>query len=428
MVATHALRSLNLRMLPMSMRDLDILRQRAVDTPSKLPEDTNSWISRTTGALTSGVGAPFTYAGELDDYYRDEVRGAAHVTYLPPNSHLPHGLAHSSRAGGGRGTRAESELKALMEGIERVCLSTWDTETTRVASTEELALEGLSYLGPHEYPHHLAGTWNLARPIHWELAESTTECLWIPSGLIRCPWDEILPAPFLDPSSSGAAASFSLQDAVFRGAYELLERHFIISSHHHQARAIRLDFDSLELGPYATRAWLEAEAMHLTVRAYQITADPICVASCYVVDGSSHFPSVTFGSGAADNLVDAVSSALLEAVFARRQVRDHLFAEAAVASAEIQSIAERLTYWGTRTVQREFDYLESGAPLPQQVVRIAEDAKYSWVDLTTPSAARVGAHVAKVVSPQLQPIYYDETKRFSMLGVDISSLEPHPYG
>lgn len=391
-----------------------------------------NWTYRVGNEWSEGIGPPLTYFGEMDDYYRDEVLGTTHAGYVAPNAALPTGLATTVLAGGGRGTTQVSQLKALMESIERSCLSSMDTSQHVTRPEEELRLNGeYPILGSREYAEPWRGTWDSHADISWCIADSLSGKHLVPASLVYCPYPGTVPTHLLDPSSSGAAAGFSVEGAVLRGALELIERHHAVSSHLYSHRAVRqLDPFSVARDPFILRALLEADSLGIDVRLYQLTDGDVATVVCHAIDRSNQFPRQTFGSGASMDAADAASSAALEALFVRRQIRDYLVGLQAPPANQVESIGDRLLFWASREVDSAFDYLEGGRIAPPSIEEAVANARFFWVEITTPAAARLGVHVVKVISPDLQPIYFDESRKsvLTLAGSASINKEPHPYG
>jgi ribosomal protein S12 methylthiotransferase accessory factor YcaO len=326
---------------------------------------------------------------------------------LPPNAHLPLGSAHNPRATGGRGRGELARLKALMEAAERICLSTIPKEALRYGSVSEfdncLAAEAFPT------PWRDSPVWRM--PLHWceatKIGSPSSTPVMIPAQLVYCPFRETDERAMLwDPSSNGAAAGFSVEDAVVRATREAFERHAIMLSHYLRLSGRELDWRDLALEP-----------------------GPMAMVVCCVVDPSGRFPALTTGSACGVSLEEAVGGAMSEALYARRQARDFLTNVAAVDARELETIEDRVVYWGQPQTIERLDYLfGSSMPLEGTYTNGFLDEGYV-ADITTPLFAEAGISVVKVVHPRLQPLFFAEGEKRILGDPDASliSSEPHPY-
>ncbi|NEY32867.1 hypothetical protein GTU99_11790 [Streptomyces sp. PRKS01-65] len=366
----------------------------------------------------------------LDDFYNDEPRGQGWVAQLPPNAHLPLGTASSPRATGGRGRGEPARLKALMEAAERICLSTVPAGTFRYGPAS--AVEGAIAADAFPEPWRDSPVWRT--PLHWCGATSihspSSPPVLIPAQLVYCPYREPDERAMLwDPSSNGTAAGFSVDGAVTRATREAFERHALMLSHYLGLGGREVDWLGLALEPGALAMGMEARALGLRIRVACLVLRPFPVAVCCAADPTGRFPALTTGSACGGSLEQAVSGAMSEALYARRQARDFLAHVPAVAATELETIEDRVVYWGQPQAAEKLDYLFGDAmPLDGAHTDGCLDEGYT-VDITTPPFAAAGIVVVKVVYPRLQPLFFTESKK-RILGISdrgATSSEPHPY-
>ncbi|MGZ2356785.1 YcaO-like family protein [Streptomyces sp. 372A] len=366
----------------------------------------------------------------LDDFYNDEPRGQGWVAQLPPNAHLPRGSAHNPRATGGRGRGELARLKALMEAAERVCLSTVPSDGLLYGSASELGTCVAADAFPS--PWRDSPVWQ--SPMHWRSAtrigSPSSEAVLVPAQLVYCPFHEPDDRAMLwDPSSNGAAAGFSFDDAVARATREAFERHALMLSHYLRLCGREVDWLDLPLDPGAVAVGLEALALGLRLRVACLTESPFPVAVCCAVDPSDRFPSLTTGSACGETLAQAVGGAISEALYARRQARDFLTHVPPVGIADLETIEDRVVHWGQPQTARRLDYLFGDAtPLDGAYTTGCLDEGYA-ADITTPLLREAGVFVVKVVHPRLQPMFFNENQKLILGAPDQGALspDPHPY-
>ncbi|MFM9702683.1 YcaO-like family protein [Streptomyces galilaeus] len=366
----------------------------------------------------------------LDDFYNDEPRGQGWVAQLPPNAHLPLGSAHNPRATGGRGRGELARLKALMEAAERICLSTIPKGELRYGTVSEF--DNCLTAEAFPAPWRDSPVWRM--PLHWceatKIGSPSSTPIMIPAQLVYCPFRETDERAMLwDPSSNGAAAGFSVEDAVVRATREAFERHAIMLSHYLRLNGREWDWRDLALEPGPMAMAMEATALGLGIRVACLVETPFPVVVCCVVDPSGRFPALTTGSACGVSLEEAVGGAMSEALYARRQARDFLTNVAAVDARDLETIEDRVVYWGQPQTVERLDYLfGSSMPLEGTYTNGFLDEGYV-ADITTPLFAKAGISVVKVVHPRLQPLFFAEGEKRILGDPDASliSSEPHPY-
>ncbi|WP_217215595.1 YcaO-like family protein [Streptomyces sp. AC550_RSS872] len=366
----------------------------------------------------------------LDDFYNDEPRGQGWVAQLPPNTHRPLGTAHSPRATGGRGRGVISRLKALMEAAERICLSTVPKERLRYGSAVEF--DNCIPAEAFPAPWRDSSVWQSA--MHWcsstRIGRPSSDPVLVPAQLVYCPYGEPDEEALLwDPSSNGAAAGFSLDEAAARATREAFERHIIVLSHYLQLGGQELDWRDLALDPGSYAMGMEATALGLQVRVTCLVKEPFPVVVCCAIDPSGRFPALTTGSACGVSVEQAASGAMSEALHARRQARDFLVNAPVVDVAALETIEERVVYWGMAHSAGKLDYLFGNSmPLDGAYTDGYLDEGYV-VDITTPLFAEAGIAVVKVVYPRLQPMFFSESRKRILGAPDQSATasEPHPY-
>ncbi|MEU3431554.1 YcaO-like family protein [Streptomyces gardneri] len=379
-------------------------------------------LVRRSGAISS--------LAPLDDFYNDESRGQGWVAQLPPNAHLPRGTAFLPRATGGRGRDRLARLKAVMEAAERVSLSTVPRESLTYGTAAELS----DRLGPEAFPEPWRRSPVWARPQHWcravRIGAEEAGSVLVPAQLAYCPYREPDPEAMLwDPSSNGAAAAFSYGDAVARASREAFERHVILLAHYLHVGGEELDWTRLALDPGALLMGLEARTLGLRVRITCLVRTPFPVVVCVVTDPTRRFPALTTGSACGVTVEEAASSAVSEALHARRQARDFLTNVPPVAASGLETIEERVVYWGQPDAPGRLEYLfGDSTPLEGAYTRGYLDEGYA-VDVTTPRLADAGVTVVKAVHPRLQPLFFAESEKLLLEEAhgSAASTDPHPY-
>ncbi|MHA6763647.1 YcaO-like family protein [Streptacidiphilus sp. PAMC 29251] len=281
-----------------------------------------------------------------------------------------------------------AKLKALMEAAERISMSTLPVADLAYGTTADL--DGTIDPGSFPEPFRSSPAWQ--EPMHWcgatRIGDPSSGQVLIPAQFVYCPFDERDPRAMLcDPSSNGAAAGFSIDDATARATREAFERHAILLSHYHRLGGREVAWESLPLDPGALCMALEARVLGLELRVSCLVEEPYPVAVCRVTDETGRFPALTMGSACGLSLAQAASGAISEALHARRQARDFLGDVAPVAAAELESIEDRVVHWAQPGTSQKLDFLFGDSmPLQDGHTRAVLDEGYV-ADITTPNSA-----------------------------------------
>lgn len=377
------------------------------------------------------LDGPIDNLGILRDFFTDEPRGTAWAAYLPSQKGTPWGNADYARATGGHGDEQTAILKTVMEAAERLCLSTVPTSSMKRATASELDNEVT------KRPRELGTPWSESEhsriAMHWVRAQhlETREHYVLPAQIFYCPYQEDLPqANIWEPNSSGAAAGFDQPSALRRAVSETFERHVTMSAHYYQLRGRSVSWKSLNLTTSAARMATESHALGLRIRLSIMATTPLAVVVCVVEDASGVFPRITTGSSADRTVDNAASDALMEAIFARRQVRDFLGGQIVkTQSDKLETIEQRVTYWGQENSSSELEHLFGREiEYDRHPLHASSLSSGYFADITSPTIQALGITVVKVHIPSLRKIFFNEERlRHSWTSSTLLTRAPHPY-
>lgn len=155
------------------------------------------------------------------------------------------------------------------------------------------------------------------------------EQIWVPLQLVtfyNWPKDR---EPYLRlPISTGSAAGGTLEQALYRGVLEVIERDAFMITWLKRLSPPRLDLQSLE-SPRIRKINEYFERYRLELNVLALPTDVPChVILATVIDGRTGFAHLTVGLRASLNLEEAIIVAVQEALGARFYTRDHLSAMA----------------------------------------------------------------------------------------------------
>ena len=345
----------------------------------------------------------------------------------------------SERIAAGKGrTEGEAIASAIAEAIERYCAFQWDGARTFLAVQDKLEVPSISpadcvLYNERQYALEDWRTirWKPSEPITWmmgvELPEATPVAL--PASLIYL----VTPPPriedfFVPLTSNGMAAGPTLNAAVFSGLCELIERDALMITWMNRLPAIEIDLAGS--GGMARDIARHYAGFGVEIRAFLLPTDlPASVVMAVSFDPDPRKPAQVVGMGCH---VDP-GIALVKAVFEMCQGRP---AEARrfvdkppqgrlMRYEDVKTLDDHSAFAGLRERRDEFAFLwASGAVQPIQAVANpsrgdvdldldycvrglrALDVRVAYADLTLPDVAPYGIHAVRVLTTELQPIYF----------------------
>jgi len=247
--------------------------------------------------------------------------------------------------------------------------------------------------------------------------------------------------------TSGAALGIAGSgDAFGRALFELIERDAFMGVWLRNESPARIGGFSGEAAKLIS--WLER--YRLDCRLFDLRG-PLGVPAvlALTLDSSETGPAVTSGLAAADNYDAAVSSAILESISYRRQVRIKAMSDELPEITEprdITSVETRIAYWSRperlgelpnwvgATASLAMKQLSEVSCPATQAVRNLTDQGYRVMqaDVTAPEAKSQGFEAVRLIVPELHPLYLSESakalhsKRLGSIRADENPL-PHPF-
>lgn len=267
---------------------------------------------------------------------------------------------------------------------------------------------------------------------------TTRRSAWVPMQLVAVPYvvtdaEEIWRAPI----TTGAAAARCMEDAIYRGLCEVIERDTFMISWLRQLPPKGVDPEVLEMPAHELELFARTLA---AVKRYRLNAEfhalptalPVHPVICTVWDDAGRGPPVTVGTRAGWNLGLACLGALEEALQGRPWVR-RLHAQATprpfdLAHYDLTTLTGRAQLWLSKDAVRVMrDWLgprdvacDATASIAMSIPSLRELAAavehdggtVFAVELTQylPACVRdTGLRVAKVIVPEYQPLYLIES-------------------
>jgi ribosomal protein S12 methylthiotransferase accessory factor len=388
---------------------------------------------------------------KLSRSYHDEpwiFRYLAETPAEPPDIFL-----YSDGRGGvmtrGGGADFSSEERALMravgEGIERLSLCVYREKNLLLSSFAKIskkALNPLSFasvsVSGNKFTPKLKIDGNSAFRWTKGFSFANKKKLLIPAQLIyigyKCHPNEPIIRQQL---STGAAAADSFEEALYKGVCEAVERDAFMITYLNKLSPPLIDAETIE----------EEEIQHLLklFKRYKlelylidITTDiTIPSVMAVIIDRTGVGPAVHVAAKTGLNIQQTIKGVIIEAIQGRLGFRDIAFSTREAEErrrilekdpSQIKTFKDRYLFWASLDSIANINFLLRG---PKKKISNDEINKYQntsnkekleivlhlleergidvyGLDLTLPQIKEEGLYVAKIVSPQLQPLYLDE--------------------
>jgi ribosomal protein S12 methylthiotransferase accessory factor len=346
-------------------------------------------------------------------------------------------------------TRAEAEVRAVGEALERYCPMLWRSEDIRRCRRDELPGPSLD---PHElvlyreeqYPGLPYDPFQEDTVIGWIAARSlgTGAAIWVPALAVLMAYEAQAGEAYLLPlTSNGLAAGPTLPDAILGAAYEVLERDGFMNLWFHRLPTEKVDPGTHPAGE--VRALCEAYRRRgVEFELYRVPLDhPVHVFLALGLQTRGEGPAAVVGLGASLDPVDAARSALLEVAQVRPALRQKLrdpevrnrLGELLQDDRRVQTLEDHDLLYASPERLSSFDFLRNRATTPFEWARslpssaldritmvldaVRElDSDILYCVMTTPDIARFGVHSARAILPGFQPIHFGRGER--RLGAD----------
>lgn len=343
-------------------------------------------------------------------------------------------------AGGTAVSKEKAIMKALGEGLERYCLAVFRREGFIQASIRQL--KG-NYLDPASVVNFSKNqlkdkTLNAFRfyegaKLSWVRGYSMTQKkpIFVPAQLVYIPYhahDE----PIIRLSiTTGAACGSSLEEAVFSGICEVIERDSFMIFYLNELAPTRLDLNRSKNTPLIN-ILNTYKRYNLDLYVFDISTDLLLTSiMAIIVDRSGIGPAVSVGLKCSTSPVAAIVGAIEEAQQIRSWIRDEMYKhKEVIVKSDFLDLRERGLYWSKFDKVKDLDFFLNS----KNTIQIDEFIKKSdatatdfdgliqmlklkkleavFVDVTRPEVKRKGFVVVKVIIPQLQPLYLYENFKY----------------
>lgn len=321
-------------------------------------------------------------------------------------------------------------IKCLGEAAER--FSTFIKSKSIIAeSLKKLRENKVPHLDPQTVTGVQDQEWVENAKINWVQGWELTsrKPILIPSQLVwlsesRYKGEKLIYPPI----STGAASSSALSSAVYQGICECLERDAYMITY-----LRKLSRQRVNLLSHSTLAELQekAERYNLEIAVFEITTDiPVPTFMALTIDRTGYGPAVTVGLKADLDPLVAIQGAIEESFHPRNWLRAKYEDGERQKKENLNNLIQRGLFWYDQLMLKHLDFLlKNNLPAKD----ISEFRLMDWsgknkfgilkkiitanklrtyvVEITHPELKQVGIRVAKVIMPDLQPLYLQEKYR-----------------
>lgn len=306
-------------------------------------------------------------------------------------------------------------LKSLAEAIERYCLYTFTPP----------ALPHKSFSKDSVYPvdeeiKPLIKNWTKGR----ELTSGTTT--YIPTQLISIGPKHDNETEIQERNSNGAAFAFNKDSAILSGIYEIIERDSFLTYYLTHTPPKKIRISSIK-NQEVHRIVKYIKRYKLEVHLFDITTDlGIPTFLTFLIDQTELGPSIVLGMKCSLNIYDAILGSFAEALQLRPWLRYKKIKFSKIKLKQpIRTIQDRTRFWYSKDKLKLLDFflnqkptpLITPKPYPQKkelsllLDKLAHmQIKVYAVDISKPIFPK-DFIIYKILLPELQPLYLDETKK-----------------
>lgn len=368
------------------------------------------------------------------------------TSYIPRNGYTENDL----NANGISLHKNEAVIKAVMETIERWYLSSYAEKELLFFSYEKMSKKEINVLDPkifqvisstqrrtNAYKKFL---WNEKSSFYWTKVNKfgTDKTFFIPAQLIYFLHNTKHKGSILRLSdSTGAAAGTSIEQALYKGICELIERDAYAICYYNMLPGKRIRLDEIK-DPKIAHIINTLEQNHFDISIFDISLDiSIPVFLCLLVDQTNIGPKITVGVKCSFYWQEAMYGAIMESLQGLTSTRDLMQIQSTITknnfnkiSSPVKPILERMLYWANVDSSKDLKFLLSSSyafdvlsqypqvdknlsykELLKMVVKRLDEQEINtiyWKKVTPQKLDRFYLYGVKVVIPQLQSISLDQ--------------------
>ncbi len=372
--------------------------------------------------------APFIYRAELANHrFLDTEEEAFIVT-------------------SGKGfTKHAAQVSAMGEAVERYAASSWGEEIVLRGTAASLELPALDpqrlvLFAEDQYPALKYHLYEDGSSLGWcrMTSLSKDQDIAVPALAVLMAYETQGDEPFLFPiTSNGLAAGRTLAEAILNGAYECIERDAFLCTWLNRLPATRIDpTDHPDEDVRALVAAYARRGVDLELYRLPTESGVHVFMGVGVNHGPQDGPAVVVGLGADHDPVAAAKSALIEICQVRPSLRVRLRTEDTQARlrvlledhGNVEALEDHDLLYADPSMLPAFDFLRNSPieafdwgsvernSVHACLEKLAGDLRTGGTDLlyanlTSADVLPFGAHVARVVIPDYQPMHFGRNER-----------------
>lgn len=327
-------------------------------------------------------------------------------------------------------------MRVLGEGLERYCLEKYNPKIVFIGFVQDINTD---YLDPRSF--NVFSNSQLAKSSFKKFRINNKSLFrWTNGFSLKRKKNLLIPAqlaPFnyklmrkeptiLSPISTGTAAASSLDDAVYRGICEIIERDSFMISYLNKLPSPHVNLDSIK-DIRIQRILNKLKRYKLEVIVLDTTTDlKIPAFTALTLDRTGLGPSVSVGLKAGFDITESIIGAIEESLMTRSWIRDKFIYLDPDYKQEkiIHSLEDRAYFWFSVNMIKELDFwlknknikkfaddeLNSTENKLNRTITLLEKNKMEtiYVEITHKTIKENGFWVVRTIIPQLHPLYLDE--------------------
>lgn len=331
-------------------------------------------------------------------------------------------------------------VRVLGEVVERYAINKYKTKIVATTTTHGIKKKG-NYLNPvnlspfskkqlkqRSFKQFRIG---FSSKFSWSEAFSITENkkILIPSQLISFNYDRIKgELLILPPISTGTASGLILKEALYRAICEIVERDAFMIAYLNKLPAKQVDLKSLK-DKHINKILEILERYRLELVILDLTTDiSIPVFGSIIIDKSGLGPAVSVGLKSGLEIKDCIIGSIEESLMTRSWIRDKFvyLSPKYKNNKIIRTIEQRAYFWfSTKMIKKLNFWLKaqrSRKMMPKNVAKEplkeilnilkTNNMNVIYMDITPKALKRAGIVVVRVIIPEMQALYLDESLKF----------------
>ena len=327
-------------------------------------------------------------------------------------------------------------MRVLGEGLERYCLEKYNPKISIVGSVQDINMD---YLDPYSicaFSKKQLSKSNFKkfridnRPLFkWTKGFSLKrkKSVLIPAQLVSFNYVPMKNEPtILSPISTGTATGLSLDDAVYRGICEIIERDSFMISYLNKLPSPQVNLNSIK-DVRIQGMFDKLKRYKLEIIVLDITTDlKIPAFAALTLDSTGLGPAVSVGLKAGFAIKESIIGAIEESLMTRSWIRDKFIYLNPDYKQEkiIQTLEGRARFWFPTDMIKKLEFwldskntkkfadgeLGSAKNKLNRAITLIEknNMEIIYVDITHKTMKKNGFRVVRTIIPQLHPLYLDE--------------------